>query len=227
VASSSSARQALEVLGGRLREIRSEAGLTGRDLAGRANWHPSKVSKIEHGRTTPTPEDIRRWCRYCGVEDQTADLIASQRAIEGMFVEWRRMERTGLRIAQESVLSLWERTRRFRIYSSWLIPGPVQTPEYIHALLSSLRDRRELADDVESAVRVRVKKQHVVYEGDHKFALLLEEAALRFRIGSAEVMAGQLGHLLSAAALPSISLGIVPLNADRSPQCRSIRALAR
>ena len=39
---------------------------------------------------------------------------------------------------------------------------------------------------------------------------------LRHRIGSKETMAAQLGHLLSVASLPSISLGVIPLGADRS-----------
>jgi helix-turn-helix protein len=43
---SSSARQALEALGGQLRELRLEAGLTGRDLGRLAGWHSSKVSKL-------------------------------------------------------------------------------------------------------------------------------------------------------------------------------------
>ena len=56
--------------------------------------------------------------------------ITFLRTVEDMFVEWRRMERTGLRRAQEAVLPLWERTRLFRAYSSWLIPGAVQTRAY-------------------------------------------------------------------------------------------------
>lgn len=44
----------------------------------------------------------------------------------------------------------------------------------------------------------------------------MEERVLRHRVGGTETMAGQLGHLLSLASLPSISLGIVPLSADRT-----------
>lgn len=126
------------------------------------------------------------------------------------------MEQTGLKHAQESVLPLWERTRRFRIYSSWLIPGPLQTAPYIAALLTSIRDRRRLADDVEQAVRVRVDKQRVLHQGDHRFAIILEESVLRYRIGGPEVMAGQLRHLLVTASLPSVSLGIIPMAVDRT-----------
>jgi hypothetical protein len=153
---------------------------------------------------------------HCGANGDAPDLVASLRAMEGMFVERRRMERTGLRLAQESVVPLWESTRRFRIYSSWLIPGPLQTRPYIHALLSAIRTRRDLPDDIEAAVQVRVDKQHVLYEGDHRFAVILEESVLRHQIGGADTMAGQLGHLLSVASLPSMSLGIIPLHTDRS-----------
>jgi len=213
---SSSARQALEALGVRLREIRLDAGLNGRDLGRLARWHSSKVSKIEYGKQTPSAEDIQVWCKHCEASDQAPELIASLRAMEGMFVEWRRMERTGLRLAQESVVPLWERTRVFRIYSSWLIPGPLQTKGYIAAVLTAIMARRGLPDDVEAAVQVRVDKQHVIYEGDHRFAVVLEESVLRHPIGGTETMAGQLGHLLTVGSLPSVSLGIIPIGADRS-----------
>ncbi|WP_084960220.1 helix-turn-helix domain-containing protein [Thermoactinospora rubra] len=214
--SSSSAQAAAKVLAARLRKIRTEAGLTGRDLAELAGWHSSKVSRIEHARRTPSAADIRAWCEHCGVPDQAEDLIASLEAILGMFVEWRDIERTGLTAAQESVIPTWERTRHFRFYSSQLIPGPVQTPAYITALLTALMHRRGLPNDIEEAVQVRVDKQHIIHEPDRRIAVILEESVLRQPIGGAEVMTAQLGHLLTVSALPTISLGIIPLGADRS-----------
>lgn len=214
--SSSSVEEAKKALGQRLREIRLDAGLTARALASACGWHESKCSRIEHGRALPSDADIRAWTGHCGAVDQAEDLIASARAVDGMYVEWRRMERAGLKRAQESVLPLWERTRRFRAYSSWLIPGPLQTPAYIRALLAAIRDRRQLPDDLDAAVSVRVDKQRVLHEGGRRFAVLLEEGVLRHRIGTEEAMAEQLGHLLAAAALPSVSLGIIPFTADRS-----------
>ncbi|GAA2680903.1 helix-turn-helix domain-containing protein [Streptomyces anthocyanicus] len=216
MSSSSSIQQARETLGKRLREIRKDAGLTARELASRAGWHESKCSRIENGRTPPSDDDLRVYTLHCAAADQTADLIATARNIEGAYVEWRRMERSGLRRAQESVIPLWERTRHFRGYSSWLIPGPFQTPAYIRALLTSIRDRRALPDDLEAAVDVRVDKQRVLYEGARRFAVVLEESTLRHLIGGPETMAGQLGHLLSLATLPNVSLGVIPLSTDRT-----------
>lgn len=214
--SSSSAQQALQALAERLRHIRIDAGLTGRSLAGSLGWHSSKVSKIEHGKQSPSTDDIRSWCEKCSADDQIGDLIASLRTVKGMFVEWRRMERSGLRLAQESVLPLWKRTRRFRIYSPTLVPGPVQTPGYITAVLTAIMDQRGLPDDVAAAVEVRVAKQAVIHQPGRQFAILIEEGVLRHPIGGAGTMVGQLGHLLAVGSLPSISLGVIPLGVDRS-----------
>ncbi|WKX70208.1 helix-turn-helix transcriptional regulator [Streptomyces sp. XD-27] len=213
---STNLEQAKRALGQRLREIRRDSGLTARELARRAGWHESKCSRIENGGTTPSDDDIRAWTLHCRAQDQTADLIATARGIEGMYVEWRRMERSGLKRAQESVLPLWQRTKRFRIYASWLIPGPVQTRSYIAAVLSAIKERRALPDDLDTAVQVRVDKQQIIHQGNRRFAILLEESVLRRRIGGIETMAAQLGHLLVVASMPSISLGIIPMKADRS-----------
>lgn len=214
--SSSSVQQAKVALGERLRELRVMADLSGRDLGRFAGWHSSKVSKIEYGKQTPSPEDIRVWCKYCGAEDQAADLIASLRAVEGMFIEWQRMERTGLRLAQEMVVPLLERTRLFRVYDSWLVPGVLQTAGYTTALLEAIAARRGVPNDVAEAVAARVERQRVLHEGDHRFAIVVEESVLRSRIGGVDTMAGQLGHLLTVGALPSVSLGVVPMTAERT-----------
>ncbi|MFD8528432.1 helix-turn-helix domain-containing protein [Streptosporangium canum] len=102
--------QARRALSARLREIRLAAHLTGRDLGDLSGWHSSKVSRIEHGRQTPSESDISAWCRHCGADDQTGDLIASLRTIDEMYVEWRRMQRTGLQRLQRAAVPLYERT---------------------------------------------------------------------------------------------------------------------
>ena len=212
---SSSAWQARQALGARLGELRQDAGLTGRALARLCGWHESKVSRIEHARTAPSADDIRAWCQHCGRPGETEDLITFLRTVEDMFVEWRRMERTGLKRAQEAVLPLWERTRIFRAYSSWLIPGAVQTPAYTKAILRAIAARRELPDDTDEAAAVRADRLRLLREGDHRFFVVIEESVLRNIIGGAEVMAGQLGHLITVASLPSVSLGIIPMGLER------------
>ena len=214
----SAVRQARQVLADRLRELRLDAGLTARELARRAGWDRTKVSKIEHGTRPPSADAIRIWCRVAGAEDQAADLVASLRAAEGMWIEWRRMERTGLRLAQEGVLPLYERTRQFRAYSCWMLPGLIQTEGYTRAVLRAYQQRRGLPDDVEEAVAVRMARQRLLRRGGRVASFVIEEPVLRTGFGGPEVMAAQVAHLAEVTRWPAVSLGIIPLGmADRGP----------
>jgi transcriptional regulator with XRE-family HTH domain len=215
ISPSSSAQRARQGIAQRLRAIRLGAGLTARAIAKTAGWHESKASKIEHSRTVPSEADIRAWCKACGAEDQATELIAASRAADLMYVEWKQLQRTGLRQLQESKMKMYAPVRHFRVYCSNVIPGLFQTPAYAGALLSSIAEFRETPNDVTDAVAARVARSRFLYEGDHRFGVLVEEWVLRCRIGDAEVMAGQLGHLLAIMSLPSVSLGVIPLAAGR------------
>ncbi|MFE5584279.1 helix-turn-helix domain-containing protein [Kitasatospora sp. NPDC056531] len=215
LSSSSSVQSARQDLADRLGEIQRDAGLKGTELAAACGWYPSKVSRLLNARTPPSEDDIRLWCRACDAESQIADLIAMLRTVAGMFVEWRRMERAGLKQAQEARLPLYERTRRFRAYSSWLVPGLIQTPGYTTAALRAIQQRRGLTDDVAAAVVARMARQRVLHEGDRRFAFLIEESVLRCGIGGTVVMQDQLHHLMAIGLLPNVSLGVVPTGVDR------------
>lgn len=133
-----------------------------------------------------------------------------------MFVEWRRMERTGLRRAQESVLPLYERTTRFRAYSPNFTLGLIQTYEYTEDVLRAVQRRRVAVDDVADAVAVRMERQRVLDDGHRRFAFLVEESVLRNGLGDAETQAEQLEHLLTVGALPNVSVGVIPARMGRS-----------
>lgn len=219
ISGSSSVQQARQLLADRLRELVKDAGLEGKDLAALCGWHPSKVSRISTAKTQPSADDIRAWCRACGAEDQTDDLIASLRAVEGMWVSWRRMEGTELRRAQEARLPLYERTRWFRAYSPGLFPGLLQTFGYTEDVLRAVQQRRVPVDDVADAVAARMERQQVLYEGQRRFAFLVEESTLSNGLGTAETQAEQLDHLLTVNVLPNVSVGVVPtrLGRERMP----------
>jgi len=212
---SSSAQAARKALADRLGEIRRDAELTGRELAARAGWSTAKSSRIENAKTPPSDADIRAWCSACGADSQAADLIAAKRSADSMYVEWQRKQRTGLRRLQEETVPLFERTHRFRVYCSNVVPGLLQTDAYATALLTAITRFRRIPNDVPAAVEARMARSHVIRDGDHRFAVLLEEEVLHFRVGENEVMAGQLGYLLAVMALPAVSLGIIPRTAPR------------
>jgi transcriptional regulator with XRE-family HTH domain len=208
-------KQAREALGARLREIRKDAGLTGRALATTCTWHFTKVSKLEHGTQTPSEQDLRDWCRACAADDQIADLIATVRAIESMYVEWQRQMRAGLKQSQATAVQLYERTKLFRAYENTVFPALFQTAEYAAAVLEFWITFLDLPNDIEEAVAARMERQRVLYAGDRRFLFVLEEQTMRTRVGNADTMLGQLDRVLAVMSLPRVSLGIIPAAGER------------
>jgi transcriptional regulator with XRE-family HTH domain len=214
---SSSAKEAKKALGARMREVRKDAGLTARALALRTDQHYTRVSKIENGTQVPTDTDIRLWCIACGADDQVPELIATARAVESAYVEFRRQARAGMRrVVGPHTPERYAATATFRIYEHNAIPGLFQTPAYCAAMLSFWMDFLGTSDRLDTAVSERMRKQEVLQWPGKNFHVILEEQALRTWFGTAEVHAGQLGRLLEVMALPSVSLGIIPLMTERT-----------
>lgn len=208
-----SADQARVSLGIRLRDIRRDAGLAGTELARQSGWLSSKVSKIEHGKQTPSEEDLRVWCEHCRALDELPDLIAAVRSIETQFAEWRRIMQSGTRRRQQASAVAYERARLFRIYEPAVIPGLLQTQDYAVAVLLTFIDFVRVPEDAEEGAAARLERQRVLTHGDRRFHMLLGEQALHTNVGGTEVMAGQLEHLLAVLKLPSLRLGIIPIDA--------------
>ncbi|MFF4188519.1 helix-turn-helix domain-containing protein [Streptomyces sp. NPDC001691] len=218
---SSSAQAAREVVARRLRDLRKSAGLTVVELAAGCGWHHAKTSRIENARTAPTATDIRLWCRTVRAEDQADNLIAQSLHAESLYSEWRHQVRNGLQQLQDSSVSFFRQTQLFRVYSSSLVPGLLQTEGYAAAVLGiSARFHGLPVDDSAEAARARVARSRVIHERGHRFVLLVEESVLHYRVGDDDTMAAQLGYLLTAGALPAVSLGIIPTTAPRQQWTR-------
>jgi transcriptional regulator with XRE-family HTH domain len=211
ISPSSSAQAAREVVAQRLRDLRKGAGLTVTEMAGRCGWHHAKTSRVENARTAPSATDIRLWCRAAGAQDQAEDLIVQSLHAESMYTEWRHQVRSGLKQLQDSAVQFFHETHLFRVYSSSLVPGLLQTEGYAAGVLGISAQFRDLpVDDSAEAARARVDRSRVIHEPGHRFVFLVEEAALRYQIAATDAMAAQLGYLLTAGAMPQVSLGIIP-----------------
>jgi transcriptional regulator with XRE-family HTH domain len=213
---SSSAKQAQEALGVRLRELRKDAGLSARALAAATDQHFTRVSKIEHGVQAPSDDDIRAWARACGAAHQIPDLLATQRAVESAYLEFRRQSRAGMkRVLGAHTVELYEKTSLFRIYEHNVIPGLFQTADYTAAMLSFWIKFLETPNDLEAATAARIERQRVIYQKGKRFIVVLEEQALRTWFGDAETQAAQLDRLLAVMSLHNVSVGIIPMMIER------------
>ncbi|WP_372408702.1 helix-turn-helix domain-containing protein [Streptomyces luteireticuli] len=204
-------QRAREALGARLRELRTEGGLTGRQLAERCGWVHSKVSKLENGRQTAAPEDLNTWARACGAPRESEDLQRRLRGLETHVQSRRRQLADGHAPIQEQSVVEYRKTRAVRAYEATVIPGLFQTPDYARSLLTHNASIHQTPRDTEAAVRARMKRQEVLYEPGKQHRILLWEAALHALPCSPVTLAGQLDRLAGLVGLDTVSLGLIPL----------------
>ncbi|MFD0365848.1 helix-turn-helix domain-containing protein [Nocardia sp. GCM10030253] len=203
----SSVQQARESLGARLRELRKQAGLTGLELAGLAGWDNSKVSRYEHGRQTPTEQDIHAWCTLTDAPLHVPDLIASVRNIEAAYLEWKRMQSHSI---QKKTARIESDAKLIRGYDPDLVPGLLQTREYATEVLRVCINFIGGPDNLDAAVDVRMQRQDIFRKGVCRFHFLIAEQALYTTVGNGDVMVAQLEHLLGAVRSSRLALGIIP-----------------
>ena len=204
-------QEAREAFGNRLREIRLDAGLSGRELATATGFHYTKISRVEHGGQSLSDADIRTWCTACAADAQAADLIAQMRAVDTLFRDYRNAARRGLRQLQEPWVALYERTHHFRVHEHWIVPGLLQTEAYSMAVMAHWRDAMGVReDDTEAANAIRMTRQRVLRLGKRRFVFLLAEQVLYSQVPSTPAMLDQLDRLIEIMNLPRVSLGIIP-----------------
>ncbi len=207
---SEQARDARKAFGLRLRDLRLDAGLTGRRLSELSGIHNTKISSIEHARLSPSEREIKAWATACGVPEQAPELIAAHRVAELMWQEYRQRFRLGLKHIQ-SDNDLYERTKLFRVYESTRIPGILQEPAYVRAVMewtSEHFDLQQDPDEIDGAVAGRLSKRQVLARA--RFSFVLEAAALDLMVSGAEVMHQQFDFLLTVTRMRNVALGIVP-----------------
>ena len=214
---SNQAQEAREALGARLREFRKDAGFaSGRAFAVATGWAESKVSRLENGKQNPSEDDIRTWCMKTDRQEHLADLIATVRHIDELWLEWRRQFQTGAEQRQKKALPVYAKTKVFRIWHPTLVWGTLQTAEYAAETFRQVVDYYEIPDDAEAATAKRLERQQYLYRGNRIFNVVLGEQALYTNFGGPEVMKGQLDRLLAVMRLPRLSLGIIPRSASIS-----------
>ncbi|MFF7730615.1 helix-turn-helix domain-containing protein [Streptomyces sp. NPDC008001] len=200
-------------LGARLRELRTEAGLNGKDMAARLGWQRSKVSRLEHGKQTATPEDLKAWAREAGAPGEADDLLARLKGLESQQRSWRRQLASGHRGVQERYVAEYRSTSTVRGYEATVVPGLFQTPDYARHLLLHNAELMRSPRDTEEAVRARMQRQEVLYQPGRTFHVMVWEGALHALICPREVMAGQLDRLVSLIGLDRVHLSVIPLGA--------------
>jgi transcriptional regulator with XRE-family HTH domain len=207
---------ARQALGARLRDLRAEAGLEGKDLAAKVGWQPSKVSRLQTGKQTPTREDLTAWAHAINRPDVEAELhgLLAALGMKDKHRSWQRQLAGGIRGRQEIAVKLTDNTREIRGLEVARIPGLFQTPQYARAVFEALSEFRGIRPATDAAVEARMRRQEALYDPEKSFRFVLCEAALYHRPCPVEVMAEQLDRLYNLVGQARVELGVIPFSAQ-------------
>src|SRR6476660_2815841 len=181
-----------------LRQARGKADLTQADLAARTNYSTALVSMVEQGRRVPTLEFTRRVDEVLGT-DGLLERIRSY-SLKGAAVPWFAQ---WIEIEREAV--------ELRSFELAVVPGLLQTEEYIRALLANSNQLRR--DQVGEQVIARLARQELLNKATLRAIFVIDESALRRPVGSPSIMGAQLQHLIDVVEQEIGEVQIVPFTA--------------
>jgi transcriptional regulator with XRE-family HTH domain len=192
-------RSALALFADEMRAARDKAGLTQDDLAARVNYSATLVAMVESLKRVPQADFAARLDDALEYPGTFARLQERLRALPftASFRPFAAFE---------------EIATALRTFEHALIPGLLQTPEYARAVLSGRPNTT--GDELEDMVAARLARQAILDRDNPPMMwVVLDEAVLHREVGSAKVMADQLGHLAAMSDRPNIAVQIVPYSA--------------
>jgi hypothetical protein len=201
------------LLGAQLRRLRTEAGIS-REQAGEAirasEW---KIHRLENGQVGYKERDITDLVTLYGVTDPVEIATFITMAREANLPGWWSPYSDLLPQWFRAYVDLEAVAAQLRTYEGQLVPGLLQTEDYMRAVMrSTLRDRRP--EEIERRVMLRLTRQRLLTRDDGpQLWAVVDEAALRRPVGGTKVLRGQIERLIEATTLPRVSLQVLPFSA--------------
>ncbi|RIV36921.1 helix-turn-helix domain-containing protein [Micromonospora radicis] len=204
-------------LGAELRQLRRREALTLEQVCDRLGWaSTSKLSRIELGQSRPDLADVLDLLDIYQVSVAQRDaLIVIARDAATSRGWWKALGEMGER--QRTYAELEAGAAGIVEYQPCVVPGLLQTPAYARLRIAA----GQLIDpdvDVEADLRARAARHAVLRRVEPpRYTALIAEAACAPAGDPVEVWREQLRHLLDLAALPHVTIRLVPAGAGVGP----------
>jgi hypothetical protein len=205
------------ILGRQLQALREKAGLSYEE-AGQAiyssEWTIRRMERAEGGLKALTVKSLL-----------TAYGVTDAREVDAFLALARDASKPGWWHRYEDVLPTWfrvaigleESAALIRAYEPQIVPGLLQTQDYIRAITATSFPSAPQAD-TERRVALRLARQDLLKRpAPPEYRVVLDETVLRRPVGDRTVMRGQVQHLIEAAARPNVTIQVLPLRAGWHP----------
>jgi transcriptional regulator with XRE-family HTH domain len=198
-------------IGADLRRLREAKGLTLEEAGARVGISKATLSRYETKEGTVKWPAVDALCREYGASDE--ERLALVELAKGAKIQgWWRSLADPIPESMNLMLTLEDEVVREDHYACMYVPGLLQTRAYaeaVHRASEVQCPERE----VQHMVDIRMKRQELLErdEPPHIWCVI-DEAAIRRRVGGGQVMREQLKHLLVVAQRPNVTIQVLPFS---------------
>jgi transcriptional regulator with XRE-family HTH domain len=185
--------------GKQVRRDRLAHGWTMAELAQHTGINAAHLSRIESGRRPPTAR----------IADALDRVLPERR---GWYLQWLDDIRTAPEIPAEfrSWSDYEDQTATLRAWTPTIIDGLVQVADYAAALIATEPGITSATADVRLKARMARQQRVLNREQPPRVTVLVDELSLFRLVGNAEVMTAQMQRLADVAAMPDVTIQVVP-----------------
>jgi len=196
-------------LGIELRRLREQASLTCEEVGQRLDCSGTRISRMETGRISVRPGDVRELLEIYGVTGSEADALV-QLAREARQKGWWHTYGRVLPPWFEAYVGLEAAAVRFRDFQSMVVPGLLQTEDYARAVLRAAPNPGS-PEDMDRQVALRMQRQAILGQANPPdLWVVLAENIIRVQVGGPAVMRTQLRRLIDVAERSHVTLQVLP-----------------
>jgi len=201
-----------------LRRARLGAGLTQEQVAKAMDWSLSKLIRIENGTTAGiSTNDLKAILLHYQITDgaRTEEFLGLARASRER--SWWSAYRDVAPTRLIQLIEYEEAANISRNFQSFVIPGMLQTAEYVRASIDQLAPDMP-ARQVNPRVEIRMKRQELLKRPDAPLMFfIMDEGVVRRLVGGKDVMRQQLQRMIDVADTPKVTIEVVPFSAGALP----------
>lgn len=202
-----------------LTRLRKESGLTQDQVAQRLDWSPSKLIRVEGGRSSVTKVDLDALLSTYGVtsESQRERLQALNRGARERA--WWAGYRDEINPTYLEFVGYEAGAAFIREFESGFIPGLLQTPEYAEILTANSIDAVQVAP----VVKIRLQRQAELAKrsAQPRQYHVIDEGVIRRHVGikhDPAIMPNQLRHIARRAEVEELlTVRVIPFSAGAHP----------
>jgi transcriptional regulator with XRE-family HTH domain len=198
------------LLGTQLRRFREAAGITPETAGGLIRGSRSKISRMETGRVRFKIRDVTDLLTAYGVTDEQVRSGFLDLARQSARPDWWARYGDILPDWFEQYLGLESAATTIRSFDIQFVHSLFQTEDYARAV-TRLGHQAASPAEIEDRVALSLRRQDLLTRMDPpRIWSVMDESVLHRPVGGPAVMRAQLHRLIEVAAMPHVTIQVVP-----------------